>query len=260
MKRVWCCLISIVLIGSIIACGGDDDDHSNKQPQPLGAAGIIEGIWNGNLTSNVTGRNTGMFVIVTANGQFELITSDCAQVSANVTGDTHSFSGSGTSFTQTNCDGLNVVVVPPAPNAGPVQPFQISGLFDHKSGTAQASYSTASDNGTITFVNFYPDYFREPGILSRAAGSYSIQNRLTALNVDTNGNVVYQDAAGQNFPGTLTEMDTTVDVYRMTLQVNGQLLSGLATVVDDGNGENNDFLFIVDDGALAYSAELRRNF
>jgi hypothetical protein len=46
----------------------------------------------------------------------------------------------------------------------------------------------------------------------------------------------------------------------MTLQVNGQLLSGLATVVDDGNGENNDFLFIVDDGALAYSAELRRNF
>jgi hypothetical protein len=45
----------------------------------------------------------------------------------------------------------------------------------------------------------------------------------------------------------------------MTLQVGGQTLTGLATVVDDGDGRDNDFLFAVANSALAYNAELRRN-
>jgi hypothetical protein len=252
MKKLWVWLISIALLGSVVACGGDHDDHHHR---PFGVAGIMEGIWNGNLHSNVTGRDTGMFVIVTAGGALSLITEDCAQISAIIAASGPFFSGAGTSYLQTNCDGSDVTVVPLTLNAGPMQPFQIAGEFDDRTGTAFA----ANDSGTISFLGFYPDYFDEPGTLPRAAGAYSISQTLTALSVDVNGNVSYRNAAGQTFAGTLSVMDPTVDVYRMTLQVGSQTLTGMATLVDDGHGRNNDFLFAVANGALAYNAELRRN-
>lgn len=254
MKKLWVWLLSIAMLGSVVTCGGDHHDH-----RPFGVAGIMEGIWNGNVHSNLTGRDTGMFVIVTAGGALSLITDDCAQTSANIAASGPFFSGAGTTYTQTNCDGIDVTVVPPTASAGTVQPFQIAGEFDDRTGTAFANYTTANDSGTISFLNFYPDYFNESGTLPRAAGAFSISQRLTALNVDANGNVSYRDAAGQAFAGTLSVLDPTVDVYRMTLQVGSQTLTGLATLVDDGDGRNNDFLFAVVNGALAYNAELRRN-
>ncbi len=257
MKRFLVWLISIALIGGIAACGGDHDDHRSSGPsRPLGAAGDMEGIWNGNFHSNVTGRDTGMFVIVTASGKLNLITDDCGQISASIVANGFSFSGSGTAYNQTNCDGVDVRLVPTTP---PVQSIQISGQFDNRTGTAVASYATASDNGTISFNSFYKDYFNEPGVLPRAAGTFSIKQRLTALTVDAGGNVAYRDATGQVFTGTLFVLDAAVDVYGMTLQVGGQSLTGLATVVNDGDGPSNDFLFAVDNGALAYSGELRRD-
>jgi len=219
----------------------------------------MEGIWGGNFHSDVTGRDTAMFVIVTAGGTFDLITDDCAQIFANIAANGAFFSGAGTSYTRTNCDGIDVTVVPPTPSGGTVQPFQIAGQFDDGTGTAFASYTTADDSGTISFNIFFQDYFDEPGIISRAVGSYSIKQRLTALSVDVNGNVIYRDASGQTFAGTLFVMDPTVDVYGMRLQVDGQSLTGLATRVDDGDGPSNDFLFAVANGTLAFNAELRRN-
>lgn len=257
MKKLWVWLLAIAMLGSVVACGGGDEDHGAHRP--LGVAGIMEGIWNGNMHSNVTGRDTGMFVIVTAGGTFSLITDDCAQTSANIAASGPFFSGAGTIYLQTNCDGIDVTVVQPTPNAGAVQPFQIAGQFDDRTGTAFANYTTANDSGTISFLGFYPDYFAEPGTLPRAAGSYSIRQRLTALSVDANGNVAYRDAAGQTFAGTLSVIDPSVDVYGMTLQVGSQTLTGMATLVDDGDGRNNDFLFAVANGALAYNAEVRRN-
>jgi hypothetical protein len=150
-------------------------------------------------------------------------------------------------------------VVPPTASAGPVQPFQIAGQFDDRTGTAFANYTTANDSGTISFLGFYPDYFDESGTLPRAAGAYSITQTLTALSIDVNGNLSYRDAAGQVFPGTLFVLDPTVDVYGMTLQVGSQTLTGIATLVDDGSGRDNDFLFAVANGNLAYSAVLRRD-
>jgi hypothetical protein len=259
MNRLWTWLISFALLGSVmVACGGDDHD-SHHDSRPLGVAGVMEGIWNGRLHSNVTGRDTGMFVIVTAGGTLDLLTSDCGQISASIAANGDFFSGAGTSYTRTNCDGLDVIVPSPSPISAPAQAFQISGQFDNQTGTASANYTTANDSGTISFINFYPDYFREPGVLSRAAGSYSVSQRLTALSVDANGNVVYQDASGQTFAGNLIVMDPGVDVYGMSLQVGGQSLTGLATLVNDGGGPNNDFLFAVANGTLAYNAELRRN-
>jgi hypothetical protein len=259
MKRLWVGLMSIVLLGSLMACGGGDD-HSHGHRRPLGVAGIMEGIWNGNLHSNVTGRDTGMFVIVTAGGTLNLITDDCGQITASITANGSFFSGAGTSYTQTNCDGIDVIVVPPSVSGGPVQSFQIAGQFDDRTGAAIASYTTSHDSGTISFINFYPDYFHEQGVLPRAGGAYSIKPSLTALSVDgNNGNVVFRDASGQTFAGTLFVLDSSVDVYGMTLQVRGQALTGLATLVDDGDGRNNDFIFAVANGALAYNAELKRN-
>jgi hypothetical protein len=257
MKRLWIWLVSLALLGSIGACGGGHESPGANRP--FGVAGIMEGIWSGNFHSNVTGRDTGMFVIVTAGGAFDLITDDCAQISARIAANGPFFSGAGTSYTQTNCDGIDVTVVPPTPSAGTVQPFQIAGEFDHRTGTAFANYTTANDGGTITFIDFFPDYFNEPGVIPRAVGSYSIKGRLTALSVDVNGNVVYQDASGRTFAGTLFVMDPTVDAYGMTLQVGSQSLTGLATLVDDGDGRNNDFLFAVTNGTLAFNSEQRRN-
>ncbi len=258
MKKPLVWLLSIAMLVSVGACGGGNDDHS--APRPFGVAGIMEGIWNGNLHSNLTGRDTGMFVIVTAGGALSLITDDCQQISANIAANGPFFSGAGTTYLQTNCDGVNVTVVPPvtAP-AGPVQPFQISGTFDDRTGTAFANYATANDSGTISFLGFYTDYFNELGVLPRAAGAYSIPNTLTALSIDPNGNLSYRNAAGQVFSGILFVLDPTVDVYGMTLQVGSQTLSGMATLVNDGDGRNNDFLFAVANGNLAYNAELRRN-
>ncbi|MGF6651695.1 hypothetical protein OKW34_002257 [Paraburkholderia youngii] len=260
MKRFWVWLMSIALLGGLVACGGGGGDHeSPAASRPLGVAGDMEGIWNGNLHSNVTGRDKGMFAIVTAGGRFELITDDCAQISATITASGPIFSGAGTSYTQTNCDGVNVVVTPLTPGAGTVQSIQVSGHFDGKTGTAIASYSTSNDGGTIRFINFYSDYFNDPGVISRAVGSYSIKQRLTALTVDASGNVAFRDATGQIFAGTLFVLDPTVDIYGMTLQVGERSLTGLATLVDDGDGPNNDFLFVVANGVLAYNSELRRN-
>jgi hypothetical protein len=257
MTRLWIWLVSLALLGSLGACGGGGG--SPGASRPLGVAGIMEGIWSGNFHSIVTGRDTGMIVIVTAGGAFDLITDDCAQISASIAANGPFFSGAGTSFTRTNCDGVDVTVVPPTSSAGTVQPFQIAGEFDNGTGTAFANYTTADDSGTITFIDFFPDYFNEPGVIPRAVGSYSIRGRLTALSVDVNGNVVYQDAFGQIFAGTLFVLDPTVDVYGMTLQVGGQSLTGLATLIDDGDGRNNDFLFAVTNGTLAFNSELRRN-
>lgn len=257
MKWLWIWLVSLALLGSTGACsGGNESPGANR---PFGVAGIMEGIWSGDFHSNVTGRDTGMFVIVTAGGAFDLITDDCAQISASIAANGPLFSGAGTSYTQTNCDGVDITVVPPTPSAGTVQPFQIAGEFDNRTGTAFANYATANDSGTITFIDFFPDYFNEPGVIPRAVGSYSINGKLTALSVDANGNVLYQDAFGQIFAGTLFVTDSTVDVYGMTLQAGGQLLTGLATLVDDGDGRNNDFLFAVTNGTLAFNSELRRN-
>src|SRR6516225_4345416 len=153
MKRFWVWLMSIALLGSLVACGGGDHT-SPVASRPLGVAGDMEGIWNGNFHSTVTGRDTGMFVIVTAGGRFELITDDCAQISASITASGPFFSGAGTSYTQANCDGVDIVVVPPVPGAGTVQPIQISGQFDNRTGTAIASYTTVNDSGTIRFINF----------------------------------------------------------------------------------------------------------
>jgi hypothetical protein len=259
MKRLPVWLISLALLcGMLVACGGDHHE-SHDHGRPLGVAGVMEGIWNGRLHSNVTGRDTGMFVIVTASGMFDLLTSDCGQISASIAANGPFFSGAGTSYTQTNCDGIDVTVVPPSPNVGPTESFQISGQFDDQTGTALANYSTTNDSGTISFINFYPDYFREQGVVSRAVGSYSVRQRLTALSVDANGNVVYRDASGRTFPGTLIVMDPEVDVYRMTLQVGGQPLTGLATLVDDGDGRDNDFVFAIASGEVAYNAELARD-
>ena len=258
MKRFWVWLMSIALLGGLVACGGGDHE-SHAASRPLGVAGDMEGIWNGNFHSNVTGRDTGMFAIVTAGGGFELITDDCAQISASITASGPFFSGTGTSYIQTNCDGVDVVVTPPMPGAGTVQSFQISGQFDNRTGTGIASYTTANDGGTIRFINFYPDYFNDPGVLSRAVGSYSIKQRLTALTVDASGNIAFRDATGQIFAGTLFVLDPTVDIYGMTLHVGGQSLTGLATLVDDGDGPDNDFLFVVANGVLAYNSELTRN-
>ncbi|WP_235851200.1 hypothetical protein [Paraburkholderia piptadeniae] len=255
MKRFWVGLMSIALLAGLVACGGGDHVAS----RPLGVAGDMEGIWNGNFHSNVTGRDTGMFALVTAGGTLELITDDCAQISASITASGPFFSGAGTSYTQTNCDGVNVVVVQPIPGASTVQSFQISGQFDDRTGTAIASYATVNDSGTIRFINFYNDYFNDAGVISRAAGSYSIKQRLTALTVDPSGNIAFRDATGQIFAGTLFVLDPTVDIYGMTLQVGGQSLTGLATLVDDGDGPNNDFLFVVANGVLAYNSELRRD-
>jgi hypothetical protein len=257
MKKLWVWLMSIAMLGSIVTCGGDHDDHHVHRP--FAVAGIMEGIWNGNVHSNLTGRDTAMFVIVTAGGTLSLITDDCAQISANIAANGPFFSGAGTTYLQTNCDGIDVTVVSPTPGAGTVQPFQIAGQFDDRTGTAFANYITANDSGTISFLSFYPDYFDESGTLPRAAGAYSVRQRLTALSVDANGNISYRDAAGQIFAGTLSVIDPTVDVYRMTLQVGSQTLTGMATLVDDGHGRSNDFLFAVANGALAYNAELRRN-
>ena len=258
MRRFWIWLMSIALLGGLFSCGGGDDG-SHVASRPLGVAGEVEGIWNGNFHSNVTGRDTGMFAIVTAGGTFELITDDCAQISASITANGPFFSGAGTSYTHTNCDGVDIVVVPPIPGAGTVQPVQISGQFDNRTGTAIANYATVNDSGTIRFVNFYQDYLNDPGIVPRATGSYSINQRLTGLTVDPSGNVAYRDATGQIFAGTLFVLDPTVDIYGMTLQVGGQSLTGLATLVDDGDGQNSDFLFVVSNGVLAFNAELRRN-
>ncbi|MDH6153716.1 MULTISPECIES: hypothetical protein [Paraburkholderia] len=257
MKKLWVWLMSIAMLSSVVACGGGHDDHSARRP--FGVAGIMEGIWNGNLHSNLTGRDTGMFVIVTAGGAFSLITDDCGQISANIAADGSFFSGAGTTYLQTNCDGADVTAAPFTVSAGPVQPFQIAGEFDDRTGTAFANYTTANDSGTISFLGFYQDYFDESGTLPRTTGAYSISRTLTALSIDANGSLSYRDAAGQIFPGTLSIIDPTVDVYRMTLHVGSQTLTGMATLVDDGHGRNNDFLFAVANGALAYNAELRRN-
>jgi hypothetical protein len=257
MKTFWVWLVSIVLLGSVVACGGGHDDH--RTHRPFGVAGIMEGIWNGNLHSNLTGRDTGMFVIVTAGGALSLITNDCEQISANIAANGPFFSGAGTTYLQTNCDGIDVTVVPSTASAGPVQPFRIVGQFDDRTGTAFANYTTANDSGTISFLGFYPDYFDESGTLPRAAGAYSITQALTALSIDVNGDLSYRDAAGQVFPGRLLVIDPTVDVYGMTLQVGSQTLTGFATLVDDGSGRDNDFLFAVANGNLAYSAELGRD-
>ncbi|CAB3787655.1 hypothetical protein [Pararobbsia alpina] len=257
MKTFWVWLLSAVLLGSVAACGGGHDDHSTQRP--FGVAGIMEGIWNGNLHSNLNGGDTGMFVIVTADGALSLITNDCQQISANIAANGPFFSGAGTTYLQTNCDGTDVTLVSPTASAGPVQPFQIVGQFDDRTGTAFANYTTADDSGTISFLNFYPDYFNEPGTLPRAAGAYSFTQTLTALSIDVNGILSYRDAAGQAFPGTLFVIDPTVDAYGMTLQVGSQTLTGLATLVDDGSGRDNDFLFAVADGNLAYSAVLKRD-
>ena len=258
MKKLWVWLVSIAMLGGVVACGGDHH-HDHRVDRPFGVAGIMEGIWNGHAHSNLTGRDTAMFVIVTADGAFSLITGDCAQTSANIAANGPFFSGAGTTYTQTNCDGIDVIVAPPTASAGTVQPFQIAGQFDDRTGTAFANYTTANDSGTISFLGFYTDYFDDPGTLPRAAGAYSVSQRLTALSIDANGNLSYRDAAGQIFAGTLSVMDPTVDVYRMTLQVGGQTLTGMATLVNDGHGRSNDFLFAVANGALAYNAELRRN-
>jgi hypothetical protein len=257
MKKLLVWLMSIAIIGSVAACGGDHDHHDDQKP--FGVAGIMEGIWNGNLHSNSTGRDTGMFVIVTADGALSLITNDCNQISSNIAANGPFFSGAGTTYLQTNCDGLDVAVVPLAPGESPVQPFQIAGTFDERTGTASANYTTPNDSGTISFIGFYPDYFDESGTLPRAAGTYSITQTLTALSIDANGNLSYRDSAGQLFPGTLSVMDPTVDVYRMTLQVGSQTLTGMATLVDDGDGRNNDFVFAVANGNLAYNSELIRD-
>ena len=42
---------------------------------------------------------------------------------------------------QTNCDGIDVIVAPPTASAGTVQPFQIAGQFDDRTGTAFANMS-----------------------------------------------------------------------------------------------------------------------
>ncbi|CAB3800727.1 hypothetical protein [Pararobbsia alpina] len=85
MKKVWVWLMSTVLLGSLVACGGGHDDHDHHATQrPFGVAGIMEGIWNGNLHSNSSGGDTGTFVIVTAGGELSLITNDCQQMSANI--------------------------------------------------------------------------------------------------------------------------------------------------------------------------------
>ena len=257
MIKPWVWLMSLAMLGMVAACGGGDNDHIAQRP--FGVAGIMEGIWNGNVHSNLTGRDTGMFVIVTADGTFSLIANDCNQISANIAANGAFFSGAGTTYLQTNCDGLDVTVVPLAAGESPVQPFQIAGEFDNRTGTAFANYTTANDSGTISFVGFYPDYFDEPGTLPRAAGAYSVRQTLTALSIDPQGNFSYRDAAGQVFPGTLSVIDPTVDVYYMTLQVNSETLTGFATLVDDGDGRNNDFLFAVANGNLAYNAEVRRN-
>jgi hypothetical protein len=260
MKKVLIWLVSTVLLSSLVACGGGHDDHHDHGTQrPLGVAGNMEGIWNGNLHSNSTGGDTGMFVIVTAGGALSLITNDCEQISANIAANGSFFSGAGTTYLQTNCDGTDVSLVPPTATAGPLQPFQISGQFDSRTGTAFANYTTADDSGTISFLNFYPDYFNEMGTLPRAAGTYSFAQTLTALNMDANGNLSYRDAAGQAFPGTLFVMDPTVDIYGMTLQVGSQTLTGFATLLDDGSGEDNNVVFSVANGNLAYSAVLRRD-
>lgn len=259
MKRLWVWLLSFALLASVMSCGGGNDHRSNASSRPFGVAGIMEGIWTGNFHSNVTGRDTGMFVIITAGGTFDLITDDCGQIVASIAANGPFFSGTGTSFTETNCDGIDVVVVPPSLSGGPVQSFQISGQFDNRSGTAFANFTTSSDSGTISFTGFFPEYFDEPGVLPRAVGSYTVKGRSTSIFIDVNGNIAFQNAAGQTFVGTLFVLDPSVDVYGMTLQVGGQTLTGLATVVDDGDGRDNDFLFAVANSALAYNAELRRN-
>lgn len=259
MKRLWIALMSFALLCSLMSCGGGDENESNARSRPFGAAGIMEGIWTGDFHSNVTGRDTGIFVIITADGRFNLLTADCGEIVASIAANGPFFSGSGTSFTQTNCDGVDTIVVPPSLSGGPAQPFQISGQFDDSSGTAFADFTTSSDSGTISFTGFFPEYFDEPGVLARAAGSYTVRGSSTSIVIDVNGNVVFRNAAGQTFGGTLFVIDPSVDVYGMTLQVGGQSLTGLATLVDDGDGPNNDFLFAVANSALAYNAELTRN-
>ncbi|EUC12107.1 hypothetical protein SAMN05446934_9406 [Paraburkholderia hospita] len=97
MKRLWVWLMSIALLGGGVGSGGDHESHVANRP--VGDAGIIEGIWSGNFHPNVTGRDTGMFVIVTAGGEFDLITDDCAQISASIAANGPFFSGAGTSYT-----------------------------------------------------------------------------------------------------------------------------------------------------------------
>jgi hypothetical protein len=85
MKKPWVWL-SLAMPRIVAACGAGDDDHGAQRP--FGVAGIIGGIWNGNVQSNLTGRNTG------------------SQTSANIAANGPFFSGSGTIYHQRNCDDL----------------------------------------------------------------------------------------------------------------------------------------------------------
>ncbi|MFP3599888.1 hypothetical protein, partial [Chryseobacterium sp. SIMBA_029] len=85
------------------------------------------------------------------------------------------------------------VTVPPVTSVGTIQPFQISGVFDDRTGTVFANYVTADDSGTISFLDFFPDYLNEQGTLPRTVGSYSVKQKSTVLSVGANGNTSFRD-------------------------------------------------------------------
>ena len=234
------------LLALTMACGGGGGGSSST-PTPTPTLQDPQGVYLGTVTSASAGALVAV-AMATPQGELRYLASNGYLAVAQMG------TGSGTLYSPT----------------GQSWPLTLTGLSVAPGVSAAGRFAGAGDTGTFTF-NYNPVYLR-PKALAALVGNYSATGSQTtsgypvSINVDNAGNFTGSDATG-SFTGTLTQPDSTKNLYRVSFTYSGgsgATFTGLgfwsdATAVSSGLLGNIFYIQVAGGANLALGATLVYN-
>jgi hypothetical protein len=250
--------LAAIGMGSIVAT---NDGNNAFAPTPVVTDESPAGIWQGTLTSDVTMSSVMVTAVIDESGAARLLLADGSQLAGSVATDGDHLTGDLTGITQLGSrwrDGTTV------------GSFTIDGTAAARA-TISGTYAGAGDTGrlTLSFDSVYDRASSFAALRGQWALLDAMQNYAATFSIDAQGTIQGSDGYGCIYSGSVTATDPTVNVYAVSLTVANCVISsvnfngdysGTGVLTDDaaGTGQNDVFVFGVDNGRLVVTMSLNR--